>query len=641
MKPSRAGTVAAVLAAALGPGTSRAWIYPEHRDIAVEGVARLTPGNLAALQQLWAEALPGYQAKLCPKLSEGEQGPNPGCIDFAAFPALSGDHSCSPGEVLERVLPSDWILGVARVSAGTKSALASAATREQRLNVVATNNLRLQVVDAEYVTRAGANNAHFLLPRKGDDLGAYLQACFADGAPLNALGLYGLYHVTALGLAQRLAAGEVPGAERASAAREVLALEGFALHWLEDIYSSGHDVGTWGDAAWRKGTHDYYSEFGLDSVDWRGRAAAAHGDANMKPADLDRGATAVSVSLTQLAGALREGDELGRLARQWGPGAAAVRAFNSCKENGQPSAKGSRAIVAFFIDQVQGMPKPALGPGEVHVPRFRDELGPFIGVFGAVSGGVGFGSTSGTVAGGTIDAGIRLGFGADSVTGSVGTGIAFIEAGFTASTAAAGPCGTGPGCDALGSAAFVPRIPAKTGMSFGIRVPFWVLPGDMLILGPVLALTSPQALSKVGVEAGSGGLIPYERSFGTAVGFFQVVAGREFRMSLFGYGLSSDPTAVLKIGTLPDGTPQYGVVQYKQIQLHFPVVEWTPFRTFATQLTFSAPIQLGFSVGLPSTTVLNPPTASYSASPVWTVWLRGIFDGRYFFGSREDLERPR
>ncbi len=71
------------------------------------------------------------------------------------------------------------------------------------------------------------------------------------------------------------------------------------------------------------------------------------------------------------------------------------------------------------------------------------------------------------------------------------------------------------------------------------------------------------------------------------------------------------------------------------------MLEWTSFRTFATQITFASPIQLGFSVGLASTTVLYPAGGSYSPSPIWSIWLRGVFDGRYFFGSREDLERPR
>jgi hypothetical protein len=638
LAPAAAATLLVV--AMLAPAPARAWIYPEHRDIATEGISRLSPADRATLEKLWGEARPGYSAKLCEPLSAGDQGLKPACLDFAAIPALAGDHSCSPKQVLEKVLPSDWILEVARVSAETRAALASASTREGRLNAAATNNLMLQLVDPEYATRAGANNAHFLLPRTGDELLAYVQACLAEGAPLNALGLYAQYHIAALGLAQHLASGAVPAAERAAAARDILALEGYSLHWLEDIYASGHDVGTWGSDAWRKGTHDYYNEFGIDTVDWKGRTVVAFGDSNMTPADLGRASSAVAASLRQLASALRPGDDLGRLAQSWGPGPVAIRAFDSCKEMGQPVARGPKEVGSYFEDQISQMPRPAMGPGQVHLPRYRDELGPFVGVYGALSGGVGFGSAAGTSGTGSVGAGVRLGFGADSITGSIGTGIGFLEVGFLAETAQKNQCGDAPGCATVGTAALFPRVPARTGLSLGLRMPFWLIPGDMLILGPVLALASPAALSKVGVEAASGGLIPYERSFSTSAGYFQVVAGREVRAILFGF--TGDLVGVVPAGTLPDGTSQYAVVDYKSVQLEFPVLEWTPFRTFATQLTFAAQIQLGFSVSLPvSTEVLYPVGTPFSTGPGWSVWLRGVFDGRYFFGSREDLQAPR
>ena len=236
VRATEALLIATILAVA--PVPARAWIYPEHRDIAVAAVGRLAPTDQATLQQLWTEALPGYKARLCPKLSEGDQGLEPGCIDFAAFPALSGDHSCSPKDVLEHVLPSDWIVGVARVSAETKASLASATSRSAKLNATATNNLKLQVTDPEYATRAGSNNAHFNLPRESDELSAYVAACLVEGAPLNSLGLYAQYHIASLALAQRIASGQVADGERAATARDVLALEGFSLHWLEDIYAA-------------------------------------------------------------------------------------------------------------------------------------------------------------------------------------------------------------------------------------------------------------------------------------------------------------------------------------------------------------------------------------------------------------------
>lgn len=630
----------AVAVATVLPALASAWIYPEHRDIATEAIGRLPAADRAALEKLWADARAGYAAPLCEPLSAGDQGLEPGCLDFAALPALSGDHSCSPAQVLDKVLPGKWILDVARVSAETRAALAASRTREERLQAAASNNLKLQVVDPQYASRAGANNAHFHLPRTVDDALAYVRACVAEGAPLNSVGLYGQYHVAALALAQRLASGEIPAADRSAAARDILALEGFALHWLQDIYASGHSVGTWGSDAWRKGTHDYYNEFGIDTVDWKGRTVVTFGDSNMKPPDLARASAAVTDSLEQLAGALKPGDALGTLAQSWGPGPEAIRAFDSCKETGQPPARGSPEMAAHFQSQIERMPRPSLGPGEVNVPRYRDELGPFVGVYGLLSGGVSFGSAAGTSGSGSVGAGLRLGFGSEGLTGSIGTGIAFIEAGFEAETAQKNGCGDAPGCAALGTAALFPQVAARTGLSLGIRMPFWLIPGDMLILGPVLALTSPATLSTVGVAAASGGLIPYQQSFSTGAGVFQFVAGREARVVLFGF--MSDLLGVVPGGTLPDGSSSYVVVRFKSVQLEFPVLEWTPFRTFATQLTFAAQLQLGFSVGLPvSTEVLYPSGSPFSTGPAWSIWLRGVFDGRYFFGSREDLQSPR
>jgi hypothetical protein len=625
----------------LAPALADAWIYPEHRDIATAAIARLSPPDRAALEAIWSEVRPGLPARLCEHLSAGDQGLRPDCIDFAAFPALSGDHACSPRNLLETVLPGGWVLEVARVSAETRAALAQAGSRQARLRALATNNLKLQYVDPEYATRAGANNAHFLLPRTGDELGPYLASCVAEGAPLNAIGLYAQYHIAALGLAQQLASGAVPPEQRAEAASHLLVLEGYSLHWLEDIYSAGHDVGTWGSNAWRKGTHDYYNEFGIDAVDWSGRSLEAFGDANMTPADLERTSTALAESLRQLASALRPGDELGRLVQPSAATADRLLSFDSCTEMGQPVPAWPKGEVApYFEGQVRRMPKPAKGPGSVHLPRFRDELGPFVGVYGALAGGASWGSAAGSSGTGSVAAGLRIGFGADSLTGSIGTGILFLEAGFQAETAQQNKCGDAPGCATVGTAALFPRLPARTGPSFGLRLPFWVIPGDMLILGPVLALASPATLGKVAVEAASGGLIPYERSFNTGAGVFQVVAGREMRVALFGY--MTDLLGVLPAGTLPDGSSQYAVVQFKSVELSFPVLEWTPFRTFATQLMFAGQVQLGFSVGLPvSTEVLYPPGIPFSTGSSWAVWIRGVFDGRYFFGSREDLQPPR
>jgi hypothetical protein len=630
--------LAAAALAALLPATSRAWIYPEHRDIAVAGFQKLAPDDQAVLAGLWDEARTGYAGKLCPRPSEGEQGPRPDCIDLAAVPALAGDHSCSPREVVEKVLPGEWVLEVARVAQETKSSLAAAQDRYVRLNALARSNLELQAVDPEYVSRAGANNAHFLLPRASEDFDLYAISSVVEGAPLNALGLYLQYHLAALALAHEYATRPPPAAERPVLARKILVTEGYALHWLQDIYSSGHVVGTWGSDAWRKGTHDYYSEFGLDHVTWGGEPVIVFGDANMKRADLARTSDAVRAALEQLVAALRPGDELGSLAGGFGPGAEEIHAFDSCREEKQPVARASSDVRRHFASQIRATPVAARGEGDVHLARFREELGPFVGGFATLTGALrwgGFGPETPQFFG-ALAAGVRLGFGAESLTGSVGTGIAWIEAGIAMQSAQLYPCSGDPGCALYG---FFPVVPARTGLRFGMRLPFYVLPGDMLILGPVLALASPSALSAVGVAAANGGLIPYERGFNVGAGTLQVVVGRVVDATFFGY-LSE---AVLIVPIEPTATSDVGVALLKSVQLNFPVLEWTPFRTFATQLVFAAPVQLGFGVELPISSPVVVPTGQPPASlgPSWSIFLRGSFEARYFFGSREDLAAPR
>jgi hypothetical protein len=285
-------------------------------------------------------------------------------------------------------------------------------------------------------------------------------------------------------------------------------------------------------------------------------------------------------------------------------------------------------------------PIPGRGEGDVHLPRFREELGPFLGVFGSIGGGVSWGGLVSSSARGSaaLAAGARLGFGAESLTGTPGTATAFLEAGIQMTAAEADKC-QGQSCELVGTSNLFPASPARTGLRLGVRMPFWVLPGDMLVLGPLLGLVAPHALSDVGVAAASGGLIPYERTIQTGVGSFQIVAGREVQGTLFGYlGPANLPLYIAPIGTNPDGSPLYGVVSERSLGLAFPVVEWTPFRAFATQLTFTTAIQLGFGVEVPlKTDVVYPANApDVKPPPTWTVFLRGQFDGRYFLGANED-----
>ena len=115
-----------LLATLLG-GVSRraeAWVYPEHRDVTMLAVQHLDSDRAAVFQQLWAQARAGAENRLCAAGADSTQGLTPACIDWAAWPAIAGDHSCSSAQMLATAREAPWILGVADVAAQLKVDLA-------------------------------------------------------------------------------------------------------------------------------------------------------------------------------------------------------------------------------------------------------------------------------------------------------------------------------------------------------------------------------------------------------------------------------------------------------------------------------------------------------------------------------------
>ena len=340
--PRRIVPAALLLLSILSASPARAWIYPEHRAIAGKAVADMGPAEREALDALWAEARQGHEDRLCPVPWAADQGPKPTCIDWAAWPAISGDHSCSAGEMLGTVLESDWIVKVAGVCSRLEVAMATAKNPIDLRNRLVRSDLELARADKEYASRAGANNVHFLLARSSDDGLAYLKESARNGGELNALGTWIRAHVAALRLAAELGSGRVAPADRPALARTILALEAYGAHFLEDSFASGHVAGCWGDVATRKGTHDYYNEHGIDTRTWDGKPIVLYGDARMRTEDRDRAAPTIRASLSQVLAALQPGSDLARLAAEipLSP-AEGMAAFDTCKSTELPSVSRS------------------------------------------------------------------------------------------------------------------------------------------------------------------------------------------------------------------------------------------------------------------------------------------------------------
>ena len=83
----------ALTAGLLLAASARAWVYPEHRDIALLAVQSLVPERRAAFDRLWEEARTGHEARLCRLSAFDQQGVAPLCLDWAALTAIAGDHA--------------------------------------------------------------------------------------------------------------------------------------------------------------------------------------------------------------------------------------------------------------------------------------------------------------------------------------------------------------------------------------------------------------------------------------------------------------------------------------------------------------------------------------------------------------------
>jgi hypothetical protein len=619
----RFSRIALCLLGSLTAASAGAWTYPEHRAITAAGIAALDPRNRAALDGLWAQARAG-EVRLCEALDAGNQGPKPACIDLAAWPAIAGDHSCSPVDMLKVILESDWILKVAGVAARMGTGLAASKSEVESTNVRVLGDLGLERDDPEYSTRAGSNNAHFLLPRSVDDPTEYADQALKG--ELNAIALYVFFHTAAM---ERMSRGgtNLPAPE----ARLALALESFALHFIEDSFAAGHIAGSWGKAAERKGTHDYYNQNGLDAETWRGKGEILFGDGYAKPEDIARAGEAVRVSLAQFAAAGRpDSAEARDVSATRLPAAVSDGTFDVCTSTTMPPWTPPESLDPLLGDVLGTTPIPFRGPGYASLPRFRAEIGPFIGI---ASGGAILWSQDGFTLGseggvqGQLDVGVRLGLGLDALLGDRGDGLVFIETAFISQSASSGGC---PECaaDPL-IQQFVPGAPARSGLQFRLRLPFWLIPGDLILAAPVLAFTDPKTLEKMGIVAADGGLIPWQRRFATPVGDIQVMAGREVGVTLFGYGTKDAFLAV----TGPPEDPELTPIAIKSLQWDFPIFEWRPFREYGTRYTFATFVQLGLGFDKPisAVNVENPQLPAPELQTRYFGYLRIFFDGRRYF----------
>ena len=627
----RLGTAGLVLSLLVFPGTARAWVYPEHRNIAIEAIKRLPPQQAELLAKLWADARIGHEARLCAQPSEGNQGYKPTCIDFAAWPAIGGDHSCSATNLLHNVLDTDWIIPVAQITAELDAKLAAAKNDDMRSWPLTKSDQQLAEADPEYASRAGASTAHFLLYRTATvrDPKTYVSEALVAGAPPNTLAIYAIYHVTALRFAAVWGDPATPAEARPQLARNALAAEAFALHFLEDTFSAGHAAGSWGDAAERKGTHDYYDLNGLEVSDWNNEPFILYGDGHMRPEGLDRTAHIVEVSLSQLLEATDPTSRAASAVMNLEVGEAEKEvSFDTCKAQQMPPQQFGKEAVPLLAETLRYTPVPSLGPGSAALPRHRADIGTFAGV----AGGGWFGQTKGTGSNSnsqdaaSLFFAARVGVGLEDLAGPSGDGQLWLQAGVSMRNSEAGVCQGACGGGAAGS---LVAIPSRNALALRLRVPFWLIPGDLIVATPILALTSMKTLTKMAIVSVNGGLIPWQAGLPSKVGRFQFILGREVGLNLYGYTRGPDKVTLIPVTSTGYGQPVG--YEMKSMEWEFPLVEWRLFRTFAGKQASTFVVQLGG--GYERTTSLKPAAGGPSANPAsrYLVFLRASFDGRQYF----------
>ena len=252
----------------------------------------------------------------------------------------------------------------------------------------------------------------------------------------------------------------------------------------------------------------------------------------------------------------------------------------------------------------------------------------FIGAVAAlhgstVNGGFGVNQNSPGAIGG-IDAGIRVGVGLEGVMHGGGDGLVFLDFGWRQDASSSMKYGDSPILEEGGQ--FTAAIPGREAYNFRIRMPFFLVPFDLLITSPLFFI-SPETYAGMAVTAGLGGLIPWQAGIETGIGRFQFILGREIGLSLYGRSKTID------VMLLPIGNNQTALLNFRSTKLDFPVVEYRPFRTFSSDQSSSLVLQLNFGVEFPHNEIIKYPEGidKPELEPVWYVGLRTAFDWRYYF----------
>lgn len=628
----------AILAVVLAATNANAWVFSEHRDISVAAVLKLDSERRHQLDAMWRMARVGHENRLTTSFVISEQPERPAYLDWATWPALGGDHSCSSATMLQAILHDDWVLEVAGVAERFKRKVMSTTRESQRLNALRDQDLQLQRADRMYVTRASSNTVHFMhaLPSIETSKDVYIDGCLAQGAETNAYSAYAWYHYRAIVKASRIREAGLTDEERRSLAIAALADEAFAVHFLEDVFAAGHVTGTWGSASLRKGTHDYYNEHGYVTRAWDGTPLVLLGDANLNEKGLETPTNAVAVSLAQIADAFAGRIQLsGHVIAPdgiEGLGLLSADTLDVCRNSVVPGLVASRDLDDQLLAVIDRTPVPALKSGIGEMPRFRSELGGFFGLAPHVSTSGwhdDFHPAAATPLGiGSVGVGIRMGLGLDGVMSDAGDGLTFIEFGLTNDSPSSSSYAQDQ--DPTTNDDDVATIPARTSISARMRMPFYLVPGDLLLGALFIAPFSPDTYLQMAAVASNGGLFPWQSGVATPIGRFQFMLGRELGIRLYGFLGNRQSIYV------PVRNDRNDIISEKfdvrSIVIEAPIAEWRPYRMFSFDQHSSLCVQVCATTDIPlSWSSDRTPAPVVELRPRYGVSMRVVFDWRYYY----------
>ena len=168
---------------------------------------------------------------------------------------------------------------------------------------------------------------------------------------------------------------------------------------------------------------------------------------------------------------------------------------------------------------------------------------------------------------------------------------------------------------------------SRIGLSTRLRMPYYAIPGDLLLLSP-LYFVAPETYTGMAVTAGNGGLIPWQAGWATGIGRFQFVLGRELGTTFFGYGFTN--TTVAPPASAGGETR---VVDFRSIQFDLPILEFRPYRAFDTKQSSAVLIQLYAGAEIPNRTKVTYPLGApgVKLENIYSIGVRFIFDWRHYF----------